>query len=360
MSVLFPNTVSTFYFSAIFFALIFSTCAVDNGQSSSYEDDKWLIYGQVIDAEYNKEIDRIVLLSESPNELRVMDPISRLFDYIELRDAPKNLSLSPDGKAAIVAYEFGFDFIDLETLSLVQSNEYEDKIYDVVLASNNWLYIFHRFKNAIVSINLNSGDQYTTEGVYYSKNSIARLHPSEDYIYFVPLELSPMSCAKVDIRQGEAVYMYNSTIQHTNDFGGLWISDNGDYLFGPYRGVYHSSEDQDGDMVFVTDLEESGTFVDIDYMESANRIYGISGGPSAAWIETNMIRIYDGETFELLGTKEISDIAVTRGSGESIPVGAEGQFGFFNSTGTSYFILAKSENNFVGETQWAIGVIPVD
>ena len=78
------------------------------------------------------------------------------------------------------------------------------------------------------------------------------------------------------------------------------------------------------------------------------------------WIETNMIRIYDGETFELLGTKEISDIAVTRGSGESIPVGAEGQFGFFNSTGTSYFILAKSENNFVGETQWAIGVIPVD
>src|SRR3954470_19877299 len=74
-----------------------------------------------IGAEYSLALDRIVMISSNPNLLHIYDPSSNADVTVRLSDSPLNLSVSPDGLHAAVAYSNSVDYVNLQ-LGAIERN----------------------------------------------------------------------------------------------------------------------------------------------------------------------------------------------------------------------------------------------
>ncbi|MBB4842598.1 hypothetical protein HNP55_001113 [Paucibacter oligotrophus] len=71
---------------------------------------------------YSKGLDQLVMTSASPNLLSFVDPFSGLLRSVPLLAAPTGLSVSPDGKLALVLYGSVVDLFDVATGNRIRSS----------------------------------------------------------------------------------------------------------------------------------------------------------------------------------------------------------------------------------------------
>ena len=64
-----------------------------------------MIRFRVIDAEYSKQLDRIVMVSSEPNQLHIYDPVTAEDMAVDLPLTPAAVSVSPDGRYAAVGHD---------------------------------------------------------------------------------------------------------------------------------------------------------------------------------------------------------------------------------------------------------------
>lgn len=67
-----------------------------------------------VDAAYSLALDKIILISGSPSQLHIYDPVSQADITVALPAAPQNVCLSPDGIHAGVASSNEVDYVDLQ------------------------------------------------------------------------------------------------------------------------------------------------------------------------------------------------------------------------------------------------------
>jgi chitinase len=191
----------------------------------------------VVDAEYSTTLDKIVMVSGTPsNALYIFDPANVATEHaVALNKAPLAVSVSPDGKSAVVAHDAMLTLVNLTTATRVSEFTVSVTVGDVVLGKG-YAYAFPeagaQWTN-ITTVNLSTGAQTLSSGSQIYGGTRAKLHPLGTAIYGADNGLSPDNLENYQIStKGIANYGWPSPYWGDHPFcGDLWMSQDGAHVF---------------------------------------------------------------------------------------------------------------------------------
>lgn len=218
----------------------------------------------VIDAEYSAALDRIVMVSASPQPaLYAYDPATGAEQSVALDKAPAAVSLSPDGREAAVAHDAMLTHVDLTRLgdplvSPKTTRAVAANLGDIVLAGNGYAYGFPRSDSnaySIRSVHIASGTESATSGYGIYPGTRARLHPSGTRMYGADNGVSPADIERYDIASGPAVYEYDSPYHGDHPMcGNLWMRQDGTQIYTACGSVFRAASARTSDMLYAGSL----------------------------------------------------------------------------------------------------------
>ena len=331
----------------------------------NFKEEKWLISGQIIDAEYNKSSDRIIAVSEFPNEIRSFNPETNTIRTLNLNNTPTCVSISPNGLRAAVGHSTGFYYVNLLSMTLIDNFSNIGNTFDVVLGLNDWAYVFldppGNVGVKIQCINLLNGEVFESIGSDISEKSVAKLHPSRDYIY----STSPTNGATIykhDVTEGIAEYLYESSVEGTESINNFWISPDGDRIYLNNKMVYNSSPIQNEDITLIGGFGSGGSGNGFQTLDcSGFKIYSIIlTSEIGSDVKTNTnVQINHKNGFSFIGQEFIPSFFYDSdftGIYESYS-----HYGFINSDGDKFYAIATWEKpTSEPSNEWAIITIDVD
>ena len=291
----------------------------------------------VVDAEYSKQLDKLVIVSSLPaNQLHVYNPVTRQDVAVTLPLLATCVSVSPDGLFAAVGHNGWVSYVDLQTGVLIKTIPVSTNAFDVVLAGNGYAYVFPASDQWVQfhSIHIASGTE-TLGGIIREKTR-AKLHPNGLAIYGAQNGLSPSDIEKYDISSGTATYLYNSP--YHGDYamnGDLWVSEDGLRLFTKAGNVFRSSAVVADDMLYNGALENLTQVRSLSHSAAVGKVAAIPEQTTFVWPGATVysdteVRIFN---YEFLTLNRIIPL----------PAGFHGLFVFYDSTGTKMHVLVKTE-----------------
>ncbi len=325
----------------------------------SSEDYQMLDY-DVIDAEYSKSMDSIILVSSNPNKIHIFDSkTGNQTGVIALDLPPTCVSVGPNGNDAAVGHNGWVSYVDLaDTIANIESVKtipVTTDVFDVVLGGNGFIYAFPKKDQwvQIHSIEIETGKETQNQRGSIRQTTRAKLHPSGTKIYGTDNGLSPSDIERYDISSGTAEYSYDSPYHGDWPINGdLWFSDDGELIFVKGRTVLRSSDDANTDMTYRGYIDDSivGPYIQtLDHSSKEGKIVLI---PSNSQMD-NHIEIYNDSFFNYVGTLMLPPFPNSNQNG----------YGFFRSHGKYLFFDASEEHFHVivqgSDQKYAIITIPM-
>ena len=321
-------------------------------------EEKLLISGILKDAEYDRNNDVFILAFDK--ELRKYNPADESFTSVALNLASNCVSVSLDGRYAVVGHTGFISYVDLSTMTLLETYSVTTDVFDIVLAPNGYVYAFPEEDQweKIRCLNLSDGTETLSGVSSIYENTRAKLHPSGNYIYGANNGLSPSDFEKYDITGGTASYMYDSPYHGDFEFrGNIWISDDGTRLFSRAMNVFKSTTDKATDMTYAGALGEGSFVVALDHSSLINKVYAVlTTGNRYDDIPSSEVSVYDGTYYQLEKTISLPKFIIADGTGGGQLYDSQGLFGFFNSAGTSYHTVVRNAGD---KNSFAIVSLPV-
>lgn len=186
-----------------------------------YNDEKWFIEGAVVDAEYDRVNDVMVIAVINPDELIKFKTSDKTFETVPLDYSPQNVSISPDGTHAASGHNGYFSYVDLNSMEVEKVFPVSINIFDIIIASNGWVYAtpvtgeWTDFSN----IELSTGIETKSSAMLLRSGTKIKLHPSGNFIYGCKTDTSPTDFEKYDITSGTLKYLYDSKYHGDYNFG---------------------------------------------------------------------------------------------------------------------------------------------
>jgi hypothetical protein len=203
----------------------------------------------VIDAEYNRTINKLITISAIPPALYIWNPATRSEQTVALTAAPLSVSVRPDGRTAAVGHNRGVSYVNLETAVVDRFYDVATDVSRVALSASGYAYLFSSRASAdIYSLNIATGAVTTTAAAYYGR--IPRLHSNGRTMY-----VGGGSLSKWDISQGTAARVTGSNY-YEGTCGNFWLTRDGHRLFGTCSRVLRTSD------LPSEDLQLNGTLSD--------------------------------------------------------------------------------------------------
>lgn len=310
--------------------------------SWSFTSDK-LITGlnfTVVDAEYSKSLDRIIMVSSVPgNQLHIYDPATNLDTSVTLNLTPTSVSVSPDGLFAAVGHNAWISYVDLSTATLVNTLPVTADVLDIVLAGNGYVYAFPRIDQwvQIHGINIATGVETLSGISSIYAGTKAKLHPGGTAIYGA-WPLSPSDIEKYDISAGTPTYLYNSP--YHGEYAmcvDLWMSEDGFRIFTKCGNVFNSTSLQATDMLYGGTLPNLGLIRHLSHSSAISKVVAIPDD----WIATNAdteIRIFGYNFLTFEQSIKLPHFIVGNNQYQG-----HGRFVFYNSNGTKSYVVLQAE-----------------
>ena len=301
---------------------------------------------RVVDAEYSKQLDKIILVSAAPNQLHIYDPnVRQDTAVVDLPLVPSSVSVGPDGLFAAVGHDAWISYVNLSSPRLEKTVSVQADVLDIVLAGNGYVYAFPRRDQwtHIRSVNIATGSDQPQTGNQIYAGTLGKLHPGGRAMYGANNGLSPSDIEKYDISGGVARLLYDSP--YHGDYpmcGDLWIAEDGLRIFTKCGKVFRSSEVQTQDMTYNGALGEVAQVRHLSHSLVQRKVavipQAISFSSTPAANDTE-VQIYGYEFLSFLGRNYLPSFRV-----ESRSYPAHGRFVFFNSVGSKYFVVAQADN----------------
>jgi hypothetical protein len=300
-----------------------------------------------VDAEYSEALDRIVMISASPNQLHIYDGASRVETAaVDLPTVPTCISVGPDGNYAAVGHNAWVSYVNLRTATIEKTLPISIDVLDVVLAGNGYAYGFPRRDQwaSIISLNLQTGAEAPGSGMSIYAGTLGKLHPGGKAMYGANNGLSPSDIEKYDIAAGRVAYLYDSP--YHGDYamcGDLWISKDGLRIFTRCGNVFRASEVRDQDMRYNGGLQGMHYLRSVAHSLSGQRVAAIDAGTNYYQGESQadtQVHFYD---YEFLNYKGSVRLPRFQASGTSF--GAHGRFVFASADGTRFYVVAQADSN---------------
>src|SRR5574340_139185 len=195
---------------------------------------------KVTDAEYSKQLDRIVMVSGAPsNQLHIYDPVADVDQTVDLSALPTSVSVGPDGLFAAIGHNGAISHVNLVSKAVTTVLSVGANLADVVLASNGYVYAMPN-SGQFFGVNLNTGLATANAGYFFfgETGMRAKLHPSGSVLY-----ATASTIQKFDISGGAPVYLYDSSFPGVNYSSGgeLWMLEDGTGIITRYAYVFSAS-----------------------------------------------------------------------------------------------------------------------
>lgn len=322
-------------------------------------EKKMILPVNVIDAEYSKATDFIVYIGDDCT-LNIYHPSNGTTDVIPLFYIPFCVSISPDGTKAAVGHDAHVSYIDLLTKEVINTGDISCKSYDIVLRNNGWVFVspYAGSWTEIHNINLSvpNPTEIITSCLVYG-NVIARLHPSEKYIYTV----DNYDIEKFDIQDGASTFLYSKDRSGRN----IWFSENGDRIFTSSRYAYKASESQDIDVSYNGTIQSASgeTYSEIqwiDQSEAKKNLYLISK-PYSYGDETvtPYVFIHNSDNLIFKNKIELEKYCTVNSNGTQNYFPAQPYYIFSKLDGDVIYVITKAVNAGLVH-DWAIQTIKID
>lgn len=294
---------------------------------------------QVVDAEYSDALDRIVLVSASPDRIHIFDPLTAADASVALALAPTSVSVGPDGLFAAVGHDGWVSYVDLQAGLVVRTLAVSAPVGDLVLAGNGFVYVFPDRDQweSIRCINVATGQETLSTGNLIFEDTRARLHPGGTAIYGANRGLSPSDIEKYSITgSGTAAYLYNSPYHGDYQMcGNLWIAEHGLRIFTACGRVFRASSVVAEDMTYNGSLTGATHVRDAVHSSEAGKLLVIADQTATS---DTAVQVYDDAYLGFEGTLPLPNFVLPTGS-----YSAHGRFVFFSRDGTRRFAVVQAD-----------------
>lgn len=321
---------------------------------------KWTLDRNVIDADFCRNTNRIVIASGNPNRLSVIDPETQSIQSVDLGNIPKCISVNKNGDHAIVGSDKQISLVNLNTMTVEKNWSISCSALSVVLTTNNWVYVFPQNGGweGVHCINLQTGTETVDKSTWiYGGGATGRIHPSEKYIYITDCGTSSHTLLKCSANTGVSNLIYAAP--NVGNFpinGNLWFSEDGDRIFTGGKTVFRSSDVISLDMAVNGTVSCSGSIRSLFHSKTTGQFfliannsdwyYGYRGNPEVLcynYSDLNYVRTYPLEPFVNLAGKPGGKLCK-----------AEGNFIYVNKAGTKMYVITKAESSSAISNKWAI------
>ncbi|PYS11192.1 MAG: hypothetical protein DMG15_18540, partial [Acidobacteria bacterium] len=262
-----------------------------------------------------------ILISANPNELHIYDLSTRSEQTVQLVMAPLCLSVNPDGNFAAVGYDGWVSYVDLQSMSIVETFQVITDVNSVLLAGNGYMYLFpKRDWSDIYSLEISTSILTATGAIYQGR--IPRLSSDGEYMY-----LGGSWFSKWSISSGVAkpITGISPTL---NSCGNLWLSEDGKRLFTACGRVFRTSP------VPSEDLQPNGA---------------LSPNNSVRWVDESLTQ---QSTAVIAGSANSQEQNI---SGK--PYSGFGQYVFWNKDASALTVIEKVDTAANAASSYAVASI---
>lgn len=327
----------------------------------------------VIDAEYSKTLDAIVMVSSWPvNALYILDPATGIERQQLLVKVPTAVSIAPDGTHAAVGHDALITHVDLNAVGTVQVAtrllNVSTGVFDLVLDGRGRV---HAFPVSDQWVDLHTVDVLTnTETLVQGlirAGTRARLHPSGDAIYTADNGLSPSDIARIDVSTDPPTYAYDSP--YHGDYamcGDVWPSQDGATLYTRCGNVFRSSVVRAQDMRYAGSFQLSGggmnsPFViqSLSHSQLKQQVALIEHDPFACTSNVGAgnchyhLNVYESS---FLNRQSIESIPPMTVAGSDYP--QRGLFVFHRADGNRKFLITRLDGMPNPQAEYHLSILP--
>ena len=280
-----------------------------------------------LDAEYSVPLNRIVMISSSPDLVQIYNPATQGSLAVNLPAAPLDLALTPNGLYAAVAHDGSVSYVNLASGALERNYPVAGRV-EALLAGVRYLYL-DVTQNATAQLrplDLVSGTVLApVSGTY--RLAGARLHPRGDAIYSSQFRPTATRIERLPLSQGLPAAATSNDQPLPETCGASWISADGESLFNGCRYVFGLSA------TAAADLSYRGSFPELTQIQS---LWEFSGRDELAILGAGemAVRLYRKGTLRPTGRFALDSASA---GGVSFPV--RGRWVFSNNASELYVIV---------------------
>ncbi len=307
-----------------------------------------------VDAAYSLALDRVILISANPNQLHIYNPVAQSDQMIALSAAPQNLSLSPDGTHAAVAFSNAVAYVDLQAATV--SNTFSNVAVGTgqVICGSGYIYVFPSYEGSIISVDIATGQSTTSGGFTYVSGGT--FDSAISAIYSTENGISPNSLNRYDTSSGVVGGVTAQPLAYFSLFdicGPLWTSHDGSIIYSACGAVYRASTDPSKDMRYLGVLPGVTNTQSLATSDSLNQIAAIPAvqpyGQPAQPLADAVVNLYESSSFNAMG-----QFATTPFHVNSTNFPAHGRWVFYNSSSTAMFIITQADPSAGLQLDYAI------
>ena len=300
--------------------------------------------------EYDKALDRFVMVSAAPNEMHIFDPVANADQVFPLGPAPLSLSLSADGKSAIVGHDGWASAVDLVNTQVSKVYVLQDVANIVALGPNGFAYTFQKSTGTSgTSLDLSTG---TPKQVSLASGvNAARVGPSGHKLY-----LDQSGLGTYDLQSSPIISGFSTYPNQNLACGGLWFTQDGTRLLSGCGSVFSVSD------VASQDLQPAGSaplalggFRWADDSQAAKTIAVIPGDPyqnSIYGVQDTVIQFFASNDLNLQSETPAPTFSV---AGKTYA--GHGNVVSWNSAGSRVFVLEQADSTANLTSSFAISTI---
>jgi hypothetical protein len=326
-----------------------------------------LLKTDVIDAEYSKNKEVIVYISSNPSTLTLFNINTEQSESISLNYAPTCVSIAQDGETEVVGHNGHITYVNLTSMSIINSYTISCIALDIVLGNNKWAYVFPKDGQwtYIRSVNMSLPYDNEAKRTIYNQvyqGTLGRIHPSGNYIYTAN-GLSSSTIEKFNIQNGDMSDKFQSSFQGSySSSPNVWFSKDGYRLFTDKKLVLKTSDNYSLDMSYngTIDPNAFSSIKWLDFSALKNNIYVIAcEGDYWSQKIIGTISIYDASNLVFKNTSELEKIFISDNKSGGTNYTSEPNFVFSNSLENRLYILTKVVRPDMID-QWAIQKIVIN
>jgi hypothetical protein len=298
-------------------------------------------------ADYSKGLDKIVMVTSSPNELHIYDPVSLADQIVPLSAAPLSVSVEPDGLFAAVGHHGFLSYVDLSAGSVSKTISIDMDIGGILLAGNGYAYAFpsqtYTFTNWN-SVQISTGTLSPLEDLY--DGNTPRLYPGGGYIY-----VSGNGSSKYNISAGPATQVTGTNFSGPS--GNIWLSEDGVRLIDSTGRAFFTSSIASQDLQPAGSLSGTNNVAWAANSQVHHQTAVLTGTSSCCSAATNsLLQIYNDNGLQLQSQQAMPEFTVGGTSYIS-----HGQYLFWNNAETQLFAVTQADSTAGLLSSFAVNTI---
>jgi len=304
--------------------------------------------------EYNKKLDRLILISSNPNRLYIYDPVTSQSVLVSLAQPPLSVSISPDGLRAAVGHYALISYIDLEEGTVL-------KLFNVptqassIIAGSSWIYTVGTYYASPYSVNIQTGEAVRNTAAFFMTGG--KLNSGVNAIYGARDGTSPNDVEKWDISTGPVTKESDSP--YHGDYciyGPVWFSPDWTRIYTGCGTVFRASTDPALDMYYMSTIPGANQIASLDESAAIQKIALLrrSGPFSGNQVDEGIVQIF--ESAYLLPAGQFTLSGFEAGGKTYAP---HGRAVFFTADSTALIVVKQADATAGFLNDYAVQRIPL-